>query len=63
MSRKYVLYDGRAFYGPESASVLTVRDSDEEARQDAKDFGDAVCYSYEVRDDHLLDERFEWNSK
>lgn len=61
--RTYILYDSRACdgTGTSNASVLVVCDSNEEAKDDAKDFGTCACYSYEDCDGKLVNERFEWN--
>lgn len=61
--RLYILYDSRACGGDtEDASVLTVCESDGEARNEHGGLWGAVaCYSYAHDGNKLVDERLEWN--
>lgn len=63
MKRKYILYDGRACGGGETAgaSVFVVCDSEKEAKSYKGDFGQMACYSYEERGNKLVDEKHEWD--
>lgn len=56
MSRLYIVYDGRAMYDVDSASVFTTANSLKEAREDAKSYGEGVIYSYA---EDGTDEQFE----
>lgn len=38
----YYIYDGRYWTDPDRALVMTICDTLEEAREDVKDYGDAV---------------------
>lgn len=65
MSRVYILYDGRAEYDTDDATVVDTADSLEEALGVSEGY-DYVCYSYaEVstgpRTFKLDDKRFEFN--
>jgi hypothetical protein len=57
--RKYVVYDMRAVVDVDSAEVLCMASSLEEAKDDADMFGGGVIYSYEESGKDLIDERFE----
>lgn len=63
-ARHYILYDERAIDGDTDAAQVVEAgiDSEAEARESAADHGWAmVCYSYEVIDGYLEDERFEFH--
>ena len=61
--RSYILYDSRAcgVQGTEDACVLVSCESDEEAQSHKGDFGSMACYSYEIKGNELVDERWEWD--
>ena len=60
MTRKYILYDGRAC---DEATVLEVCDDETEAREASRHYEMAAVYSYAVDADGktLIDEQHEWN--
>lgn len=49
MKEVYVLYDERATYDVDDASVYCLADTEEEARDDAKDFTPCVIYKYKQK--------------
>lgn len=44
----YIVYDGRAMYDVDEASVFCTADSLDEAITDAKDYGEGVVYRYDI---------------
>lgn len=65
MDRVYILYDGRAEYDIDEATVVDTADSLEEALEVSKGY-DYVCYSYVgistgPKTFKLEDEKFEFN--
>ncbi len=69
MIRLYIIYDGRARYDTDKASVLETCDTLEEAIEDCRLFAppsfdsDLVVYSYDDSGDYLADERLEYDPK
>lgn len=59
MTRLYIVYDARAMYDVDAATVFTTADTLHEARRDAKGYGGGVIYSYKKNGQILDDERFE----
>mgnify|MGYP000889123105 CR=1 FL=1 len=58
--RQHIIYDMRAMYDTDEASILSVEDSLEEAIQYTKvAFGEGVIYSYALEGEELVDEQFE----
>lgn len=54
MSKSYVIYDARAFYNVDEASVLCVEDSLQEAKDLIEEMGwDACVYEYEDSGEEL----------
>ena len=60
-NRLYILYDPRAWDDPDEATVYCCANSLGEARRDAKDWPDAVVYSYK-KTKPLSDQRFEFGN-
>lgn len=60
MKRVYVLYDGRAEYDKDDATVVDTADSLDEALEVSEGY-DYVCYSYVESNGLLTNERFEFN--
>lgn len=61
---RFILYDGRACGDSDTddVSVLVICSSMEEAYSYQGDYGDMVCYSYELTpDNELINEQWEWD--
>lgn len=59
MNRKYIIYDGRAIHGTEEACVFDTADSMKEAKEASRLHGSCCIYSYRLKNNELVDERFE----
>lgn len=57
---QFFLYDGRAMFDMDRALVLVICDSDEEARDFAEGYGEAVCYRYIWDGEYATEETFQW---
>ena len=59
VNKKYILFDGSAIcMDKTSASIYAMADSLKEIREDAKDYGDGVIYSYDEDNGKFLNEEF-----
>lgn len=59
--RLYILYDSRAVFDPDDATVYCTASSLKEAKKDRREmFPDAVCYSYDSSEKTLKDRRYEF---
>ena len=62
MDKFYIIYDGRAFYDTDSASVLfTTDDLDEAIKSANEDFGDACIVEYDDNGKKLINEHVMWD--
>lgn len=61
--RAYILYDSRTCgaVGTDDATVLVFCDSNKEAKSYKGEYGIMACYSYEMKDNTLQDEKWEWD--
>jgi hypothetical protein len=61
--KQYILYDSRAAggLGTDDASVLVACESEAEAKSYKGEFGGMSCYSYDIVDSKLVNEKWEWD--
>ncbi len=62
MIRIFLLYDGRKFVDRNDSTILDAVSNLGEANRAAKEYGDVVCYSYDIGPGNvLLNQTFEFH--